>query len=86
MEEFTGSEGFGGAQNVEWEVSLEELCVQKGSIPEQRGVLVGNTPRGAVCSRKFSLVGQRVQQDVFWVWRCVACGEQDVHSVGQCLG
>ena len=39
-----GSEGFGVAQYVEWEVSLEELHVQKGSIPEQRGVLVGNVP------------------------------------------
>ena len=81
-----GSEGFWVAWYVEWEVSLEELCVQKGSIPEQRGVLVGNAARGAVWSRKFSLAQQRVQQDVLCVWRCVAWEEQDVHSVRQCLG
>lgn len=33
--------------------ALEEQCVQKGSIPEWRGVLVGSMPHRAVWSGKY---------------------------------
>lgn len=70
-----GSEGFGVAQYAEWEVSLEELCVQKGGIPEQRGVLVGNVPVeqcGAGNSPWYSSVWGRMYVGCGGVW----CGKR----------
>lgn len=75
----------GVAQYAEWEVSLEELRVQKGGISEQRGVLVGNVPVeqcGAGNSPWYSSVWSRMYSGRGGVW----CGKSRTYIQWKCLG
>lgn len=75
----------GVAQYAEWVVSLEELHVQKGGIPEQWGVLVGNVPVeqcGAGNSPWYSSVWSRMYSGRGGVW----CGKSRTYIQWKCLG